>query len=105
MQIGTAPLVNQLGVSKPKVCRLHDPAVPLLTEVVRDGQPDGKYVHVCSTLFGPHIGELEKICISSACSRIGIPAAAQQVKDPTVVSEDVGSIPGLTQWVKDPALL
>ena len=35
---------------------------------------------------------------------LGVPVAAQQVKDPTSIDEDVGSIPGLTQWVKDLAL-
>ena len=30
---------------------------------------------------------------------------AQQVKNPTSIHEDVGLNPGLTQWIKDPALL
>ena len=35
-----------------------------------------------------------------------VPILAHQVKNPTSVHEDVGSIPGgLTQWVKDLALL
>ena len=29
---------------------------------------------------------------------------AQWVKNPTSLYKDVGLIPGLTQWVKDPAL-
>ena len=35
----------------------------------------------------------------------GVPIVAQQVKNLTSIHEGVGLIPGLTQWIKDPALL
>ena len=35
----------------------------------------------------------------------GVPVVAEQVKNPASIHEGAGSIPGLTQWVKDPALL
>ena len=35
----------------------------------------------------------------------GVPLLDQQVMNPTSIHKDTGSIPGLSQWVKDPELL
>ena len=35
----------------------------------------------------------------------GVPVVAQQIKNPTSDHKDMGLIPGLAQWDKNPALL
>ena len=36
---------------------------------------------------------------------VRVSIVAQQVKNPTSIHDDAGLIPGIPQWVKDPALL
>ena len=44
----------------------------------------------------------KRITLKNAC---GVPIVALWLANPTGIHEDMGLIPGLTQWVKDLALL
>ena len=49
-----------------------------------------------------HNQRVESVCKSDYT---GVPIVAQQVKNPTRIHEDAGSIPGFAQWAKGLAVL
>ena len=52
------------------------------------------------SIFIPYLFGLHDDCEI----HLGVPFMAQQLVNPTRIHEDAGSIPGLTQWVKDEGL-
>ena len=83
MESGTATLENRwIFLEKLNVELLSDLAFPLLGIYSRE----------------------TKIYVQHKSLNVGVPSLAQQLTNPTSIHEDLGSIPGLAQWVKDPAL-
>ena len=57
-----------------------------------------------SICYGHSKEEKENENEKKKVSILGVPVVAQRVTNPMRIHEDVGSTPGLTQWVKNPAL-
>ena len=62
---------------------------------------EGMFVCVCA--FGYIINKLQDDSLIKSTG-LGVPVVAQWLMNLTSIYEDVGSIPGLAQWVMDLAL-
>ena len=63
-----------------------------------------QHVH-CSTIHNSQDMGTTQMSIDRGVDQdVGVPVVAQRLTNPTRNHEVAGSVPGLTQWINDPAL-